>query len=165
VKVGFSLAFADDAAAPEIHFASCQQHYPQNFWNPAFQKHANSVTGIAGTVVVAERPDIHQDFFENFVGAKAIRLDGGFTVPTPRGEIDVLRPAAFVHRFGVTPPDVASGARLAALRFAVADPGLLEGVPEQAGIAGLFAGNATVIGSEDAMGAVLVFEPAAREAR
>jgi hypothetical protein len=51
------------------------------------------------------------------------------------------------------------------LRFAVADPGLLEGVPEQAGIAGLFAGNATVIGSEDAMGAVLVFEPAAREAR
>jgi catechol 2,3-dioxygenase-like lactoylglutathione lyase family enzyme len=115
VKVGFSLAFADDAAAPEIHFASCQQHYPQNFWNPAFQKHANSVTGIAGTVVVAERPDIHQDFFENFVGAKAIRLDGGFTVSTPRGEIDVLSPAAFVHRFGVTPPDVASGARLAAL--------------------------------------------------
>jgi hypothetical protein len=130
VKVGFSLAFADDAAAPEIHFASCQQHYPQNFWNPAFQKHTNSATGIAGAVVVAERPDMHQDFF---VGAKAIRLDGGFTVPTPRGEIDVLGPAAFVHRFGVTPPDVASGARLAALRFAVADPGLLEGVPEQAG--------------------------------
>ena len=63
VKVGFSLAFADDAAAPEIHFASCQQHYPQNFWNPAFQKHANSATGIAGAVVVTERPDMHQDFF------------------------------------------------------------------------------------------------------
>jgi catechol 2,3-dioxygenase-like lactoylglutathione lyase family enzyme len=62
-------------------------------------------------------------------------------------------------------PDVASGARLAALRFDVADPGLLEAVPEQAGIAGLFAGNATVIGSEDAMGAVLVFEPAARKPR
>jgi hypothetical protein len=100
-----------------------------------------------------------------FVGAKAIRLDGGFTVPTPRGEIDVLGPAAFVHRFGVTPPDVASGARLAALRFAVADPGLLEGVPEQAGIARLFARNAMVIGAEDAMGAVLVFEPAARAPR
>ena len=163
VKVGFSLAFADDAAAPEIHFASCQQHYPQNFWNPAFQKHANSVNGIAGIVVVAERPDIHQGFFENFVGAKAIGLDGGFTVPTPRGEIDVVGPAAFVHRFGVNPPDAASGARLAALRFDVAHPGLLEAVPEQAGIAGLFAGNATVIGLQDAMGAVLVFEPAARE--
>ena len=165
VKVGFSLAFAVDAAAPEIHFASCQQHYPHNFWNPAFQKHANSVTGIAGTVVVAERPDTHQNFFENFVGAKGVGLDSGFTIATPRGAIDVLTPAAFVQRFGVTPPDVSSGARLAALRFAVADPRLLEGVPEQAGIAGLFAGNATVIGSGDAMGAVLVFEPGAERAR
>ena len=165
VKVGFSLAFADDVAAPEIHFASCQQHYPQNFWNPAFQKHANSVTGIAGTVVVAERPDTHQNFFENFVGAKGVGLDSGFAIATPRGAIDALTPAAFVQRFGVTPPDVSSGARLAALRFAVADPRLLEGVPEQAGIAGLFAGNATVIGSGDAMGAVFVFEPGAERAR
>jgi len=65
----------------------------------------------------------------------------------------------------VTGPDVSHGARLAALRFVVADPGLLEGVPQQAGIAGLFAGNVTVIGPEDAMGAVLVFEPARQVAR
>ena len=42
VKVAFSLAFADDKSAPDIHFAACQQHYPENFWNPAFQRHANS---------------------------------------------------------------------------------------------------------------------------
>src|SRR5690348_1036761 len=34
VKVGFSLAFAEAADAPDIHFATCQQHYPENFWNP-----------------------------------------------------------------------------------------------------------------------------------
>jgi hypothetical protein len=164
-KVGFSLAFADDAAAPEIHFATCQQHYPQNFWNPAFQKHANSVIGIAGIVVVAEQPEMQRNFFENFTGARAARVGDGFTIVTPRGAIDAITPAAFVHRFGVTSPDFSHGVRLAALRFAVADPGLLEGVPEQAGIAGLFAGNATVIGPGDAMGAVLVFEPAAQEAR
>ncbi len=39
VKVGFSLAFARDAGAPEIGFATCQQHFPENFWNPAFQQH------------------------------------------------------------------------------------------------------------------------------
>jgi catechol 2,3-dioxygenase-like lactoylglutathione lyase family enzyme len=165
VKVGFSLAFADDARAPDIHFAACQQHYPQNFWNPAFQKHANSVVGIAGVVVVAEQPDMQRSFFENFTGATAANMDGGFNIVTPRGVIDTLTPAAFVQRYGVISPDVSRGARLAALRFAVADPGLLEGVPEQAGIAGLFAGNATVIGPGDAMGAVLVFEPAAQEAR
>ena len=35
----------------------------------------------------------------------------------------------------------------------------LQGAPEIAGLAGLYAGNAAVIGQEDAMGAVLVFEP------
>ena len=163
VKVSFSLAFADDAAVPEIHFATCQQRYPQNFRNLAFQRHANSVTGIAGVVVVAEQPDMQRNFVETFTGTKTARINGGFTIVTPRGEIDVLKPAAFVHRFGVTSPDVSLGARLAVLRFAVADPRLLEGVREQAGISGLFAGNATVIGPGDAMGAVLVFEPAAQE--
>ena len=71
-----------------------------------------------------------------------------------------MTPAAFLHRFGVRAPDVSRGARLAALRFAAADASLLQGVPELAGMAGLYAGNAAVIGPEDAMGAVLVFEPA-----
>ena len=57
VKVAFSLAFADDKRAPDIHFATCQQHYPENFWNPEFQKHANSASGVAGVVAVANEPD------------------------------------------------------------------------------------------------------------
>jgi hypothetical protein len=56
VKVGFSLAFAEDSSAHDIHFAACQQHYPENFWNPAFQQHPNGVAAVAGVVVVAEQP-------------------------------------------------------------------------------------------------------------
>src|SRR5215470_1039177 len=52
VTVGFSLTFAEDKAAPNIHFTTCQQHYPENFWNPAFQRHANTAAGIAGVVAV-----------------------------------------------------------------------------------------------------------------
>ena len=33
----FSLAFAATAARPTSRFFTCQQHYPENFWNPAFQ--------------------------------------------------------------------------------------------------------------------------------
>ncbi len=160
VKVGFSLAFAEDKAAPDINFAVCQQHYPENFWNPAFQEHANSVAAIAGVVVVAEEPERHRVFMQSFAGALATSSDGGFTIGTLRGTIEILTPAAFVRRCGVTPPDVSRGARLAALRFAAEDASLLQSAPEFAGIAGLYAGNATVIGREDAMGAVLVFEPA-----
>ena len=158
VKVAFSLAFAEDKLAPDIHFAVCQQHYPENFWNPAFQKHANGATGIAGAVVVADAPRQHRRFFEAFVGTKAVDGEGGMSLATPRGRIDVVTPAAFTGRYGVAPPDVSRGARLAALRFAVADPSLMQGVPELAGLAGLYAGSPTVIGADDAMGAALVFE-------
>ena len=71
VKVGFSLAFAEDKAARDIHFAACQQHYPENFWNPNFQQHPNGVAAVAGVVVVAEQPEQHQRFFEVFADSHA----------------------------------------------------------------------------------------------
>ena len=165
VKVGFSLAFAEDKAARDIHFASCQQHYPENFWNLAFQEHSNSVAGVVGVVVVANEPEQHQQFFEVFADAPAVARHGGFAIATPRGMIEVVSPAAFLQRFGVKPPDMTRGARLAALRFAVTQPSRLQAVPELAGIAGLYVGNDAIIGSEDAMGAILVFEPSAQKHR
>jgi catechol 2,3-dioxygenase-like lactoylglutathione lyase family enzyme len=159
VKVAFSLAFAEGEGTPDIRFAVCQQHFPENFWNPAFQKHANGTTGINGLVVVATTPAQHRDFMLAFIGATAARdIDGGFAIDTPRGSIEVVTPAAFLARYGVVAPDVAGGARLAALRFAVADPGLLQGVPEEAGMAGADPAGLVVVGAADAMGAVLVFE-------
>ncbi len=144
VQLGFSLAFAGDDHAREIGFATCQQHRPENFWNPAFQKHANSASGIAGVVAVAETPSRHLDFMQRFIGAAAARSDhDGFAIETPRGTVEMLTPNAFLARFGVKGPDVTGGARLAALRFSVGEPGLLD----------------AVIGAQDAMGAVLVFEP------
>ncbi len=158
VKVAFSLTFAENPLAPDIHFAVCQQHYPENFWNPAFQKHANGATGVAGAVVVADAPQRHSVFFEAFVGTKAVEGEGGLSLATPRGLIDVMTPSAFTGRYGVAAPDLSRGARLAALRFTVADPSLMQGVPEFAGLAGLDAGGPTAIGADDAMGAALVFE-------
>jgi catechol 2,3-dioxygenase-like lactoylglutathione lyase family enzyme len=159
VKVAFSLAFAEDKRAPDIHFATCQQHYPENFWNPAFQQHANGASGVAGVVAVAGAPERHRAFMQAFAGAEATTSGDGFRLATPRGAIEVVTPNTFVARYGVTAPDAADGMRLAAIRFAVADAELLQDVPELAGIAGLYAENAAIIGANDAMGAVLVFEP------
>jgi len=141
VKLAFSLAFAEDQRAPDIRFAVCQQHYPENFWNPAFQKHANGVDGIAGVVAVAHSPEQHRDFLEAFVGARAESRADGFSIGTPRGTIDLLTPAAFVRDYGVSPPDISRGPRLAALRLAASG-----------------GGKRTVIGPADAKGAVLVLE-------
>ena len=70
VKLAFSLAFARDARAPAIGFAVCQQHFPANFWNPAFQQHANTASGIAGVVLVAENPTDHHIFLSAFTGVR-----------------------------------------------------------------------------------------------
>lgn len=141
VKLGFSLAFAADRLAPQIHFATCQQHYPENFWNPAFQQHPNGVSGVVGVVAVAEAPEQHRKFFESYVGAEAGAIDGGFSVATPRGTLEMLTPAAFRKHFRQPEPDVSRGARLAALRLPTA-------------------GKAAIVGPNDALGAVLAFETA-----
>ena len=122
VKVAFSLAFAQDTRAPDTGFFTCQQHYPENFWNPAFQTHANGVSGVAGVVFVAENPADHHVFFKAFAGVSDLKsTSSGLTIETPRGEIQVMDPAAFRLHYAVEPPDVARGMRLAAIRFSVRD--------------------------------------------
>jgi catechol 2,3-dioxygenase-like lactoylglutathione lyase family enzyme len=159
VKVAFALAFASDPQAPDIGFFTSFQRYPDNFWNPAFQVHANTAVGVAGVVLVAQVPRDLARFLTAFAGEENRVAGNGVMIKTPRGDIEVVTPDAFVQRFGVLAPDVSRGARLAALRFFVADVSLLASVPGEAGIAGLYAENSTVIGREDAMGAILVFEP------
>ncbi len=138
VKVGFSLAFAEDKRAPDIHFCICQQHFPENFWNPAFQNHANGVQGIAGVVMVADEPALHRDFLLAFTGEEKTETTGdGFIIALPRGAIDMVTPEAFTRRFDMPAPDTSRGARLAAMRFS---------------------GATVTEGKQTALGAGLVFE-------
>jgi hypothetical protein len=160
VRLSFALAFAADPGMPRVGFFTSFQHHPEHFWNPEFQVHPNTAKYVAGVVIVAQDPDRHAGFLSAFTGVEAKRpTAGGLTFKTTRGDIDVVTPVAFLKRFGVAPPDVSDGARLAAVRFSLADASLLAGIPGEAGIAGLYAENTTVIGHEDAMGAILVFEP------
>ena len=122
VKVAFSLAFAQDKAAPDTGFFTCQQHYPENFWNPAFQQHANGVTGVAGVVFVAENPSDHHIFLKAFAGVSDLKAtSAGIAIETPRGEIQVMDPAAYRLHFASSRPirRAACGSRQSALRCAI----------------------------------------------
>jgi hypothetical protein len=160
VKVAFSLAFASDRQAPDTGFFTCQQHYPENFWNPAFQKHANSVTGVAGVVFVAENPADHHVFLKAFSGLSDLQsTSSGITLETPRGEIQVMDPAAFRLHYAVAPPDVARGMRLAAMRFGVGDIGAARAALGPSASERM---DKLIVAPERAHGATLVFEPASR---
>jgi len=157
VKVGFSLAFAQDQRAPDTGFFTCQQHYPENFWNPAFQQHANGVTGVAGVVFVADNPSDHHIFLKAFAGVSDLKAtSAGITIETPRGEIQAMDPAAYRLHFAVEPPDTSRGMRLAAIRFAVRDMGLAR---EQIGARAKEHMGKLVVGPTVAHGAALIFEP------
>ena len=122
VTLAFSLAFARDPKAPDIGFATCHHHVPEGFWNPAFQSHANTAAGVAGVVMVADNPADHHIFLSAFVGQRELlATSSGISVSTPRGDIQVMHPAAFAQHYGVAAPDVAHGARLAALRILTRD--------------------------------------------
>jgi hypothetical protein len=161
VKVAFSLAFARDALTPAHNFAVCQQHYPENFWNPAYQRHPNGVTGVGGVVMVADNPSDHHIFLSAFTGERELQsTSAGITVTTPRGDVQVMAPAAFADHFGVPAPDVSGGGRLAALRLVSSDLAATEATLSSGAMAPIRHLGRLVVPAAQALGATLVFEAA-----
>lgn len=161
VTLAFSLAFARDPKAPEIGFATCHHRHPDAFWNPAFQAHANTVTAVAGVVMVADNPADHHIFLSALTGQRDLRASSsGISVATPRGDIQVLDPVAFARHFAVPAPDISHGARLAALRLVVRDMVAARSCLQAGGIAAADRMGRVVIGPQAALGAALVLEPA-----
>ncbi len=163
VKLAFTLAFASDPQAPEAGFFVCQHHYPENFWNPAFQKHANGVSDVAGVVFVAENPTDHHIFMSAFTGVRDLQsTSSGISVTTAHGEIQVMDPTAYKIHFGIEPPSVAAGMRFCALRFMTTDLKAIEASLKAAGVRYSRHMERVVVAPADAMGAALVFEQPAR---
>jgi len=160
-KVAFTLAFARDPHSPDAGFFACQEHFPENFWNPALQAHPNTAIAIAGVVLVAADPEAHRAFLGSFLGAgEAKATSSGFAVATPRGIIEVMPPDAFRARFGAAPPDSPRGAGIAALRFSVRDFGAAIAALKAGGVDAQMRMGRIVVAPQAAMGATLVFEPA-----
>lgn len=123
VTVAFSLAFARPDHPTHAGYFVCQQHAPELFWNPAFQKHPNTATGIAGVVFQTPAPDVSADFFSRFAGQPdRVAIPGGFRIEMKGGAIDCLEAAAVGDLFGeaaTLPEDDSPG--FAVVRFRVRD--------------------------------------------
>ena len=143
-EVAFTLAFAIDPGLPSSAFFVCQQHFPGNFWNPAFQKHPNGATDIRAATLAAAEPASHAAFLSAFTGSTAERTDRALVLALRGdGRLDVERRAgaAGLTGFSVATPD---SARQAATLTA-------------AGIAHDRVGDRTVVPAHHAHGASIVF--------
>ena len=102
VEVSFTLAFARDELAKQCGFFVCQQHRPENFWNPLAQQHPNGAVALAGVCMLAEEPSDHAEFMRAFTGIDEFSAtSAGLRFETPRGEIDVLSDTAFAFEYGL----------------------------------------------------------------
>jgi hypothetical protein len=161
IKLAFSLAFARDAASPDVGFAACQHHYPENFWNPAFQTHANGAARVPGVALVADNPADHHVFLKSFTGSSDLHSSSiGVAAATANGDIDIITPVAFQDRFGVAVEASGEGLTLNAMRFEVGDIAAIEALHRDNGLASRAQGGRLVVPPDIAFGATLIFEPA-----
>src|SRR5260370_27221624 len=54
--VAFSLAFVTEPRMPDAAFFTCQQHAPEFFWKPDYQRHANGARAVVEVVMLANDP-------------------------------------------------------------------------------------------------------------
>lgn len=156
--VGFSLAFVTDERMPDAAFFVCQQHAPQYFWKPDYQKHRNGALAVDEVVMVAPAPRSLAGFFarlqpDGVIGDK----DGALSVATSRGAITVLDPAAFAARFPGSPALAVATPHFAAYRVRVADLATTEAVLRANGVASGRRGATIQLDAAENFGVVLEF--------
>ena len=159
MDLAFTLAFATDHLASGAGFFVCQHHHPENFWDPAFQRHRNGATGLGGVAFAAERPLEHRAFLEAFSGAAArCPNENDLSFGLARGRIDVLTPDDAAIVYG----SVETGGEPGFVAFTVdvAETGAVRAHLDGAGIPYQEFGTRLVVPASAAHGVAVAFEPA-----
>lgn len=161
VTVGFSLAFVHRPECPDAAFFVCQQHAPEYFWKPHFQKHRNGARAIGEVIMIADNPGDLQFLFEGLQQPASVELeDGILRAETARGWLTAMTPDAYEDWFGATAldgPDTPAGPHLAAFRVLVDDLAEAEKMLEKAGVASYWGKAGLVVPGSDLLGVTLAF--------
>ena len=100
-KVAFTLAFTSAEDSPKAGFFVCQQHFPENFWNPEFQRHDNKATQISSVTLAAPSPERLRSFLRAFSGVQPASPDGDdLSFRLGDSHIDVLTPDDAAEIYG-----------------------------------------------------------------
>jgi catechol 2,3-dioxygenase-like lactoylglutathione lyase family enzyme len=100
-RVAFTLAFTSAERSPKAAFFVCQQHYPENFWNPEFQRHDNQATRISSVTLAAPELEQLRGFLTAFTGVQPGSPDGDdLSFRLEGGHIDVLTPDDAAEIYG-----------------------------------------------------------------
>lgn len=106
--VAFSLVFVVSRRLPQAPHFLCQQHNPEHFWRPEYQRHANGARQIVGVTLAVDEPNALRSYYAGLFGWEAMTGQGrGLEIATGRGSIELVATAELGQRYAglaLTPP-------------------------------------------------------------
>ena len=159
VTVAFSLAFVTDPRMPEAAFFVCQQHAPEYFWRPDYQRHPNGAVAVREVVMVADDPASFAGLFQKLQGPESVAAaEGAVHVATTLGRVTLLDRRRFAARFPDMPvPRAPDTPHFAGYQVAVADLARTEALLRQAAMPVRREKGSLRIAPADAFGVVVEF--------
>lgn len=161
VTVGFSLSFVHRPECPDAAFFVCQQHAPEYFWKPHFQKHRNGARAIGEIVMIADNPGDLQFLFEGLQRPESVTLeDGILRAETARGWLSAMSEDVYKAWFGVNAlegVEKPGGPHLAAFRVLVDDLAETEKQLKAASVAAHWGKAGLVVPAGSLFGVTLAF--------
>src|SRR5262245_41208772 len=142
-RIGFSLAFVSNPAAPWLGLFACHHQAPEYFAQLPYQQHANGALALRDVWITGEQALDLAEYMKKVTGSDQVseRRDS-VAIRTGDQSIILARPAAFEASFGIVPPHPEDG-------------------PVLAGFTLVAAGNERrIIRPEDAFGVAIAFMPA-----
>jgi hypothetical protein len=158
VTVGFSLSFVTHPDMPRAVFFCCQQHAPEYFWRPEYQRHPNTAVSIGEVALVAREPLRYADFLRQVSNGEVTQSDtAAVKIVTPRGALAVYDPAGFEEAYSFEAPSLEQGPVFGGYRIEVANREVALNHLETAGVSWRRTASGHSIGPDDAAGAVIAF--------
>jgi catechol 2,3-dioxygenase-like lactoylglutathione lyase family enzyme len=158
-KVAFTIAFAVNEAIPDAVFFCCQQHAPEAFWQPAYQRHANGAADLSSVTLVADHPQGHAAFFETLLGHSRLKTHPrGLEASTGLGHIEVIATQQVAARFPQAAASaLSSGAGFVAAAVGVADIDATAQILESSGVSHTRTDQRLVVPATECFGMTLEF--------
>jgi catechol 2,3-dioxygenase-like lactoylglutathione lyase family enzyme len=163
-KVAFTMDFTSDPRIADAAFFTCQHHYPENFWKPEYQRHANGARSVESVILVADDPPAYGAFLAGFAGVEAPAVTPeGLLIETGSGRIEVLTPVAASAMLGGR---IEGGApRFVACRIGTEDLSQAAAAIRAGGIGVAERGRLLVVPPPEAFGVSILFSESPLPAR
>jgi catechol 2,3-dioxygenase-like lactoylglutathione lyase family enzyme len=161
-SVAFSLAFVTEPRMPDAAFFTCQQHAPEFFWKPDYQRHSNTARAVVEVVMLANDPAGFAEFFGKLVEPAAVsRSEGALKIALGDGVLTVLDATRLAQRFpGTRLSSVLRKPHFAGYSIAVDDLGAADELLKRNGVPALRTGDRLQIAAEHGFGTVIELKAA-----